>query len=476
MKEDSIWRNRLDNDVDLLIMICFCQLIEKMIRFKDFLEKATYAIELSEPIPSVITYLHKLIDYEEKGLIDYIIHYVKYYDTYNKNKKEDLYNKLLFLSQKKINTYHKKGLQWVFCPWPEKVTNDFLVQLFKEAQYGNNFRKLNGTIALINEYNFWQYPLYKKFNVGRNIKNHIFGLPKIEIENSLLWQTLIHEVGHAIIEEGEMLKNILNEEEYINLEVGEIEILNNWIKEFGSDLIALRIIGPSYLITLVIYVITNITHDLWEATKEHPPIKLRIDFMFKELNEMSMDQNIKLYNYLKSAYKLFGARLEIDTPAYVEQRRNFEKDYFPVKFLEDLEKKISESLEKHFVIEKFSMESFEKGYQLANKLSEGILISSSPKNNPLDIKLENNDLDKIAKKLDEYPNKMIEIITGGTLCKWESQIDWFLKSFVYHEENVYNVGFEKYSEKLRKFDLLMSKSIETKILHSYFIDTKSKGV
>ena len=405
-------------------------------------------------------------------MADRIAFYSDNYETISEKAKIALYNQLL-ASSLQINDYHKRGLQWVFCPWPEKVTNDFLKQVFREAKDDGIFEKLNGTIVLINEYNFWQYAPYKEFNPPKGMKNHIFGLPKTELENCFLWQTLIHEVGHAFIDEFELLdtQTILDSNVVIKSE--KKNILESWIKEFGSDMIALRTIGPSYLITLIIYSVTN-TNVLWASSEEHPPIKLRIDFMLGELARTEMkDLNVGLYDYFNRADELFGLRLKIDTELQIanDERWGFESNYFEITFLENLVRKISEKLDKSFNIEKFSKESFEKSHILAKRLSDGVLISSSPKNSPV-YGIAENDLNERVTDFDEYPNKMAEIITAATLCKFDSQINWFLDSFILINRSGYQKCFDDYEKILNNFDLVVSKSIETALVHSYFVNSK----
>ncbi len=475
MEKNSIWIKRLDeNREDILIITTFCQLIEKIIRFKNFLRKATYAIELNEPIPKIIDHLDGLIEDEKKLLVQRFRNYSFNYETCNKNA---LYNQLL-TSSTNINTCHER-LQWVFCPWPEKVTNDFLKQVFKEAIYNDKFEALNGTIVVINEYNFWQFAPYKEPPRGK--KTHIFGLPKIEFENCILWQTLLHEVGHALIDENELLEidAILDNPE-INAILGITEgkildkqkTLENWITEFGSDLIALKTIGPSYLITLIIYSITNTNGILWDATEEHPPIKLRIEFMKAELDRTGMrNLNVELDKYFSRADELFGLRLKRDREFKVTEEEEFQKEFFKPEHLENMVTKISEKLEKSYIIDKFCTESFEKGAMLAERLSDGILISSSPKNNYNYTEIKEDELKHKGEELNEYPNKMTEIITGGTLSKWNLQTSWLLDLFDQRNKSD-NECFEDYTEKLNDFDIIVSKSIETALVHSYFVNSK----
>lgn len=468
MDEKGKWDRRLfENKDDFLIVISFCQLIEKIIRFRNFLKKATYAIELYEPKPKILEFLDEHIVSGKEDLVNYITNFTEDYETFNEIKKQSLLDKLLLLSMR-INDYHRKGLLWVFCPWPEKVTNDFLKQIYTDADVGELFEKLNGTIVLIHEYNFWQYALYKDFKSPIGKANHIFGLPKIELENCFLWQTLVHEVGHAFLEENRWLedeKSILDIIERVPS--NRRYKLKNWINEFGSDLIALKTIGPSYLITLIIYSVTNIDL-LWGSSEEHPPIKLRIDFMFEELARSGISDSNEGFNYLNRANVLFGSRLINDIKLQKKPENSYkEDDLFEISFLKNLVEKISETLDKLYEIKKFNLESFKKSQVLANKLSDGVLISSSHKKSHI-IELEEKNINKIIEEFDELPNSMAEIITAGTFCKFYSQINWFFDSFIGGNKSEYQKCFDKYRNKLKIFDQSVSKSIEIALIHSYF--------
>lgn len=470
MDEKGKWDRRLfENKEDFLIVISFCQLIEKIIRFRNFLKTATYAIELDEPKPKILEFLDDHIISCKEELVNYINYFTEDYEKFDEKKKEELLNKILVLSMR-INDYHVKGLLWVFCPWPEKVTNDFLKQIYKEADVGELFERLNGTIVLIHEYNFWQYALYKDFKSPIGKANHIFGLPKIELENCFLWQTLTHEVGHAFLEEYRWLEDertILDIIERIPSD--KQYILKNWIKEFGSDLIALKTIGPSYLITLIIYSVTNIEF-LWGPSNEHPPIKLRIDFMFEELARIGISDSNEGYNYLNRANVLFDSRLINDMKLQKKPEMSYkEEDFFEISFLSNLVEKISKTLDKSYEIEKFNLESFKKSHVLANKLSDGVLISSSQKKSYI-TELEEKNINKIIEEFDELPNNMAEIITAGTFCKFHSQINWFFDSFIGGNKSEYQKCFDKYRNKLKTFDLSVSKSIEIALIHSYFVN------
>lgn len=488
MTAQDIWSRELDTSDSFLLITTCCQLVERIIRFEEYLKKATYAVELSEPVPNVIKYLQSLVLNEKRKLSNFIKHYSEEQEIYDnkKEKREGLYGDLLRISNN-INKYHQKGLQWVFCPWPDKVVNDFLIQISSEAELEPFFENLHGTNVLSNRYNFWECPIHRQLKPQKDKENstekersyYVFGLPKIELGNCLLWQTVLHEVAHGIIDKNSILDGFLTQRE-IEKHREKKSTLENWIREFGADLMAAKMIGPSYLITLTIYFVTSVyQYDFWNATISHPPIRLRIDSLFKELQGQLGDLHVDLKRYLDLVDRLCGQRLKYEIETSDEEKRviraEFKEKYFPVDFLKGIIKRLSEKLDDSFSFRKFNDQDLKKSHELSERLSKWILISSSPVDMTVLHNLRNAKKSRKVSlviedpsKFNECPNRIADIVTAGTLCKLDTQRDWFYKSFLDNERDENSGGFENFRNQLLKFDELVEKSIETAIIHSYF--------
>ncbi len=94
----------------------------------------------------------------------------------------------------------------------------------------------------------------------------IIGLPKAEKDNPLMWTILVHEIGHALAEKNLNILSKINKEGIIDKKIhySHQTILKNWIKEIISDLLSIRIMGPSYLYSFMFF--SLLLNDLYMTT------------------------------------------------------------------------------------------------------------------------------------------------------------------------------------------------------------------
>ena len=113
------------------------------------------------------------------------------------------------------------------------------------------------SIALTDDYNFIEYDLRNILSAemekagleGLPTENRetVLALPKAECDNPLMWTILAHELAHAMINWYKIRDAILERsEEYQSMEQDQKHSYRNWITEICADLIALRLLGPSY--------------------------------------------------------------------------------------------------------------------------------------------------------------------------------------------------------------------------------------
>jgi hypothetical protein len=179
-----------------------------------------------------------------------------------------------------------------------QVTYDFIRKLGAETSgrlsAGKTWLRTMPSIALTDNYNFVEYDL--RHILSNEIQRAgvesspmestaiVLALPKVECENPLMWAILAHELGHAIMAWWPVKQEILSRSKgYREAERDQQELYDNWISEICSDLIALRLLGPSYFFSLASMDFMALPYS--PARADHPSIIARMGTMEKVLKQ-----------------------------------------------------------------------------------------------------------------------------------------------------------------------------------------------
>ncbi|HYC93668.1 MAG TPA: hypothetical protein VEO54_30970 [Thermoanaerobaculia bacterium] len=120
----------------------------------------------------------------------------------------------------------------------------------------------------------------------------LVGLPSAESDQALIHCIIAHEFGHKVWDESDVLIRLqlsasvkpfmyLDKEEE---QVAAVEVATEWLLELASDLFGLYIFGPAYVCAAIHYA-TAVTA-LDEASKSHPPTRVRLHLLFGLMDEM----------------------------------------------------------------------------------------------------------------------------------------------------------------------------------------------
>jgi hypothetical protein len=120
----------------------------------------------------------------------------------------------------------------------------------------------NPSIALTDKYDFIQQDFGKILSARldelglqtlvTSVPEIVLTLPKSEVDDPLMWAILTNQIAHLMIEDYRILEAITAQTEaYTTVDRESQYIYCNWAQEICSDLIALRLLGPSYFFSFV---------------------------------------------------------------------------------------------------------------------------------------------------------------------------------------------------------------------------------
>lgn len=336
-------------------------------------------------------------------------------------------------------------------------------------------------IVLFDTYN------YEERNISQSLKEIgiikekieeqiIIGLPKAEKDNPLMWTILVHEIGHALAEKNLNIFSKINTEGILDkkIDYSHQTILKNWIKEIISDLLSIRIIGPSYLHSFMSF--SLLLCDLKDYNYTHPSPEYRISLMMSTLEKKGFElESIRdIYNIL---HQMQSKNLisEDDFCPECKKKINPLPDLEKIKEefyqLVDLSIKIIDEIK----IKEYTPEDLKNSKKLVNNLIDFIPISSIRimDNKQLNEALElfnkkPNDIYELLERFEEKPNSVSNIINAGWIHKRDHSYSEFIKFFFENNEegnNTFNEKYDNYKNYLIQTDELLLKSLEISDMH-----------
>lgn len=474
---------------NLLERILFLEILEKIFRLKAFLSKA--AVRATKPDLEVIRIFDTAIKEVLKS-IETVFH--KLHKDYGKLDEYERFSCMRRISDvfNSIDDLHSQ-LRFVYGEWTAPETYIFVKSLFKSLPEPHN----NVSIVLSDSYMFEEVDLsrYLEFRLNHynipaelgEIRPTLF-LPKIEYSNPLNWSILVHEMGHVL---NKPLSEIFSGSEILEISTtaDSIIMLENWTEEVWCDLIALKLLGPSYLASYITFsLLLASSGNIEGSSSTHPADRFRINIMKDYLEKMGIELKIQCdftdFNNITDFFdNLFEDRccferenIILDLPPHSQFPINYHK------FRDLLIDKIDGLTQD--TITNLEIDN-EKIRILTERLSSGILIGSSfGRQNPDALLGKLEELEKIIKNKDprdkinnlmkellcgvkEYPCNIGEIINAGWLYKCEKLYPKMIDLFFYNSSRM-NDCLKIFQNDISLLDDKLKKSIEISYVHGLF--------
>lgn len=349
--------------------------------------------------------------------------------------------------------------------------------------------KTEPTIVLTDIYNYEERNISQDL-IRKNIikrgeieEQIIIGLPKAEKDNPLMWAILVHEIGHDLAENyldisKRIIKDGITDKK---IHYSHQTILINWVNEIISDLLAIQMIGPSYLYSFILcYLLIG---DLDTSNITHPSPKSRILIMISVLEKRGFElkQIKELYNLICARQRHSKNLMLVDDSCPV-----CGEEIDPISEMEEIEKEFDQLVNLSIkIIDEIKVKEYTKDNlvncgKLTENLSNFIPISSSRKVDDTELKEvlgkffasfnneKNNDIYALLEQFEDKPNSISDIINAGWLHKINNSHSEFIKLFFENNEkdnNTFDDKYENYKKYLIKNDELLLKSLEIVDMH-----------
>lgn len=372
-----------------------------------------------------------------------------------------------------IKELHKE-LNFLSTNWLKLETYTFVEQIYEKHFKVEKTPKIN--IILSDKYTFTETNLDEKFERIMDSffeKHNLYNveesptviIPKIEYSNPLNWTILVHELGHIDIVN--IKKFISNDSMFPdNLSKGEKEKLISWAEEIYCDIIAIKIIGPAYFLSLASFaLLESLDTGYGVSSHSHPPFAMRLALLYAYLDKNKLEIKTNLPTGVDGAIHSF-----IYSMNQIANRN-----------LKNIEKSLGQepSIKKLMVFYKYLRNELIKDdneckiiepiFDLVENLKEMIPIGSY-RSHEMDksnlTKLELNELSKeefnqIRNSLTERNTELWEIINSGWVYKIKEIIPFGFELFFDKTELTIKEKVIAFGEKLELLDDRLLVSIET---------------
>lgn len=391
-----------------------------------------------------------------------------------------------------FHTFHQQVDFFVSFPQIQNEVYTTIHSLFPEEDY----KVIAPTIVYYYNYNFAEFNASHYFQkigilVEESIKDRVvLLLPYVDFKNPLMWVALIHEMGHALEKDFKISEKILA---LLNRKQGhkeaEVELLENWCKEFCADIIALKLVGPAYLNSYISFLLSR-HPERHTPSSTHPQPHDRIDLMYSCLENRQLESAKTYYELFCSLTTFFGTeRLD---PCVKHSNIECPKLIVP---LSDLTGKVKDSICKLPFKKIYNETAHEISCELANLLSKDLPVSSyrekpsSEIRKKLKLLLEEVHKNKTEITHDEtYPllelveeqySDVSQILNAAWIQKTDNCPHVFKQIFgkVMDEKNSERdtqIKFDEFAKYLDFYDCHVQKSIEVSKIHSIFRPEKKR--
>ncbi|MFZ1682526.1 MAG: hypothetical protein WAU88_00205 [Candidatus Zixiibacteriota bacterium] len=317
------------------------------------------------------------------------------------------YRKALFYIRPTINDLNKfNELLHLFTISPDlpkelfSLLNDIRSDLLFEV--GTDKIDVVDSVILFNRlYSYERADLYSKEFYR---EDDIILLPYLDIRNPLLWPNLLHEYGHIV------LKKQIGIGKY-TLPKEQVDLANNWLHELFADRIAVRMMGASYIYSVVSY-FSSLELDDYRSTLEHPsfPYRLR-QLLLKLPGDLFSEEASQFANMIIEHSE--GLDIPREEQRFLPTMSS--KDRYKLRF-QKLAPEITGTEPNPEYVPKITPEELEQSVETASKdinwcntkssiaiieAEKSSLVSDLHNRMPIPSILETSNVSKIRKQLDE---------------------------------------------------------------------------
>jgi len=479
--------------INFLERILVFETLEKIFRLQAFLYKAS--VSAAEADIKVIAIYNSAVNEVLKS-IEVVIK--KLHDKYGALDEYERFSCMRRISNvfNSVDDLHSQ-LRFIYGEWTVPETYIFVSRLFKSVLKEDD----HVSIVLSDSYMFEEVDLSRYLEWRLNyysipaelgeIRPTLL-LPKIEYTNPLNWAILIHEMGHTLTKP---LERIFSDDEItkISSTAQGIKTLESWTEEIWCDLIALKLLGPSYLASYITFaVLLASSGGIEDSSPTHPADRFRISIMRHYLDKMDVRME------LQSDFFKYENICDFFDDLF-EERCQFERDnivtnvpppsQFPVnyqKFRDFIIERIDDLT--HDSVQDVEIDST-RVRTLTKRLSDGILIGSSSEDQDTEtllsslaeIKSIQQDTNTIQGKraridhllenlfagVEEKPCSISEIVNAGWQYKCENLYTKMIKLFFIESESL-SYCYDALRNEISWLDDKLKKSIEISYIHNLF--------
>ncbi len=365
-------------------------------------------------------------------------------------------------------------------------------------------------IALSDNYSYSEIDLWSMFSKKikqeglRNLPvqpgRSVITIPIIDSDAPLAWPLMLHEIGHLLIENFEILVDgfIVNSKDcFLTSNKSERQEYFSLVSELSADFIALSLIGPTYYFSLASHAVLLQNINPIEEVKKlsHPPVSVRLSLLLDLINSKKIlspsifekEFGIDIFSYYS---RLTETNAEIDKDKD-PKRRKLSEDHDEMfigsltKFLDaDWKKNIYSVLEKAYIPFPVNVNNENLEIILSN-FRQGRPICSLPINDWNQIQKDQYKvaLDRIKTKDDleklypqrEQPISVSSLLFAGWLDKILTNKSYFLEQVIKEKKTIRGEISEEFQEKINIRDLLIQRSINSSYLFQQYIRADVNG-
>jgi hypothetical protein len=323
----------------------------------------------------------------------------------------------------------------------------------------------------------WKLREVKIFTAVPGKETIVIVLPYTQVNNPLMWTIISHEVGHFAEKRYSLGRTVLAKILKCDISAVPESTELDWVEEFISDLVAIRSLGPAYLLSFISLTISQ--SSLGSPSLTHPSDLGRVKILFDDLTRNCLSSVVPSFQALVSkSVDLYNEKFRFN------QRYLADKDMGPSAIhgtpIQDVIAMINQELDDRKMT-RLGVDSLRSAENLAAQLAQGQPISAfQPRRAKLKedlAQLDKHIADKdqvrakdlfcqMRKELVETPCTCTEIINAGYLHKYTTVLPAILERLT--ESSLEDYARE-YRTTLIEFDRQLKVSLQTVEIHKLFL-------